>query len=105
MVGMTFILNVRFLRFLIPDDGEDERGGTGTGSGIMSPSLGVLSGLLSDAVIVDLKGDKGIAELGDSGEDEGEGSVNAGESNVELLIEGDECVESEALEVVLPRWW
>lgn len=50
------------------------------------------------------KGDMGGIEFADSGEDEGEGSVISGESNVELVVVGDDSVEAVVMDVTLPRW-
>lgn len=41
-----------------------------------------------------------MTEEGDSGEELGEASVIVGESNVELVVVGDESVDSEALEML-----
>lgn len=48
-----------------------------------------------------LNGDKGGFGEADSGEDEGEGSVNIGE---ECVVVGEDAVDSVAMEVTLPRW-
>ena len=48
-----------------------------------------------------LKGDRGRVELGDSGDELGDGSVMDGESKVELVVVGDESVESEEMETAL----
>ena len=61
----------------------------------------------SDSVedfIMALKGDRGRVELGDSGEELGDGSVMDGESKVELVVVGDESVESEETEAPLLCW-
>jgi hypothetical protein len=47
-----------------------------------------------------LKIDKGGLEEADSGEDDGEGSVNSGE---ECVVAGDDAVDAVVREVVLPR--
>jgi hypothetical protein len=54
--------------------------------------------------IMTLKGDRGRAELGDSGDELGDGSVMDGESKVELVVVGDESVESEEIEAPLLCW-
>ena len=48
-----------------------------------------------------LKADKGGFDEADSGEEDGDGSVNNGE---EWDVAGDEAVDSVAMEVMLPRW-
>lgn len=61
----------------------------------------------SDSVedfIMALKGDRGRVELGDSGDELGDGSVMDGESKVELVVVGDESVESEEMEAPLLCW-
>jgi hypothetical protein len=61
----------------------------------------------SDSVedfIMALKGDRGSVELGDSGDELGDGSVMDGESKVELVVVGDESVESEEMEAPLLCW-
>jgi hypothetical protein len=45
--------------------------------------------------VVEEKEDSGIIVTGDSGEDDGEGSVNEDESAVEMVVVGDESVDSE----------
>lgn len=45
----------------------------------------------------------GKLELADSGEEEGEGSMTKGESNVEFVVVGDEFVEVEFMDVMLSR--
>jgi hypothetical protein len=51
--------------------------------------------------IMDLNGDRGSAELGDSGDELGDGSVIDGESKVDTVVVGDDCVESDEMEAVL----
>jgi hypothetical protein len=51
-----------------------------------------------------LKGDRGRVELGDSGDELGDGSVMDGESKVEFVVVGDESVESEEMEAALLCW-
>jgi hypothetical protein len=51
--------------------------------------------------IVSLKGDRGSAEFGDSGDELGDGSVTDGESKVEAVVVGEDSVESEETEAVL----
>lgn len=52
---------------------------------------------------VDEKEDKGNIETGDSGDELGDGSVRADESAVEMVVVGDESVDSEACVDVLSR--
>lgn len=47
----------------------------------------------------DLMVGKGGMEVGDSGEELGDGSTMIGESKVELVVVGDESVDSEAIEI------
>ena len=54
--------------------------------------------------IMALKGDRGRVELGDSGDELGDGSVMDGESKVELVVVGDESVDSEEMEAALLCW-
>jgi hypothetical protein len=54
--------------------------------------------------IMALKGDRGRVELGDSGDELGDGSVMDGESKVEFVVVGDESVESEEMEAPLLCW-
>jgi hypothetical protein len=54
--------------------------------------------------IMALKGDRGRVELGDSGDELGDGSVIDGESKVELVVVGDESVDSEEMEAALLCW-
>lgn len=54
--------------------------------------------------MMDLKGDGGKLEVADSGDDEGEASMIKGESKVELVVVGEDSVESEVMEVTLSRW-
>lgn len=51
-----------------------------------------------------LKGDIEGMEVADSGEEDGEGSVNRGESKVEFVVVGDDSVEADVIEVTLSRW-
>jgi len=51
--------------------------------------------------ITGLKGDRGSVELGDSGDELGDGSVMDGESKVEIIVAGDESDEFEEIDVVL----
>ena len=51
------------------------------------------------------KGETGAFEEADSGDDEGEESVMAGESKVEWVFVGEDSVEAEVMEVTLSRWW
>ena len=48
--------------------------------------------------------DGGTHELADSGEAEGEVSDTIGESKVELVVVGEDSVDSENSEDTLPRW-
>lgn len=50
------------------------------------------------------KGDAGIFDVADSGEDDGEGSIIKGESKVELVVVGEDSVETEVMELTLSRW-
>ena len=56
--------------------------------------------------IIDLKDSPGSADEGVSGEELGEGSATSGESNVELVVVGDESVDSEVTEepLLLRKW-
>ena len=68
-----------------------------------SPPSGVTATV--DLFISVLKGDKGAADVGDSGDELGEGSVLAvtdAESKVEIVVVGEESVESDPTEVMLP---
>lgn len=49
--------------------------------------------------------DSGTKVMGDSGEDEGEGSDSEDESTVDIVVVGDESVESEVCVEVLSRCW
>jgi hypothetical protein len=51
------------------------------------------------------KEDNGTKVMGDSGEDEGEGSDSEDESTVDIVVVGDESVESEVCVEVLSRCW
>ena len=55
-------------------------------------------------VIMALKEDRGIIEVGDSGDELGEGSVIGGESNVEIVVVGEDPAESEHTETAVSRW-
>jgi hypothetical protein len=60
----------------------------------------LVSDIVSESKLCRLKfvapnDDKGTMVMGDSGEDEGEGSVNEEESAVEIVVVGDESVDSE----------
>jgi hypothetical protein len=57
-----------------------------------------------EGFIMTLKGDRGRVELGDSGDELGDGSVMDGESKVELVVVGDESVDSEEIEAALLCW-
>lgn len=46
-----------------------------------------------------------MIEIGDSGEELGEGSVSEDESTVDMVVVGDESVESEACVDVLSLCW
>ena len=77
------------------------------GSGVFEATVGRStppSRADSDSVgdfIIDLKGDRGSVEFGDSGDELGDGSVMDGESKVEIVVVGDESVESEEIEAAL----
>jgi len=47
--------------------------------------------------------ERGISEIGDSGDELGDGSVMDGEPNVDTVVVGEESVESEVTEVALSR--
>jgi hypothetical protein len=53
---------------------------------------------VSTVAAILLNGVSGRAELGDSGEELGEGSVMEGESNVDAVVVGEESVESDETE-------
>lgn len=53
--------------------------------------------------LVDEKEDKGNIVTGDSGDELGDGSVRADESAVEMVVVGDESVDSDACVDVLSR--
>jgi hypothetical protein len=57
------------------------------------------------AAAILLNGVSGRAELGDSGEELGEGSVMEGESNVDTVVVGEESVESDETEETFCTWW
>ena len=46
----------------------------------------------------------GPMDVADSGEEDAELSDTMGESKVELLVVGDDSVDSENNELMLPRW-
>lgn len=48
-------------------------------------------------------GAEGVIEVADSGDEDAELSETTGESNVELLVVGDDSVDSENNELMLPR--
>ena len=48
---------------------------------------------------------KGGIEVGDSGDELGEGSTIMGESKVELVVVGEESVDSEAIEMYSRGKW
>jgi hypothetical protein len=50
------------------------------------------------------KGEMGAFDDADSGEEDGEESVMAGEPNVEFVLVGDDSVEAEVIELMLSRW-
>ena len=56
---------------------------------------------LGRELIIALKSDIGKVEVGDSGDELGEGSVKEGESNVDIVVVGEESVESEEMEAAL----
>ena len=51
-----------------------------------------------------LKGEIEGRDVADSGEEDGEGSDNNGESKVEFVVVGDDSVEAVVIEVTLSRW-
>jgi hypothetical protein len=51
--------------------------------------------------IINLKGDSGSVEFGDSGDELGDGSVTDGEPKVDIVVVGDESVESDEMEAAL----
>ena len=52
---------------------------------------------------MNLKPGKGITEVGDSGEELGVVSVTEAESKVDMVVVGDESVDSELVEEMLSR--
>lgn len=54
---------------------------------------------------VGVKDERGIIVIGDSGDEEGDGSVNADESAVEMVVVGDESVDSDVCVDVESRCW
>lgn len=63
-------------------------------------SKGFLSDIVSESKLLRLKfvapnDDRGMMVMGDSGDEEGDGSVNEDESAVEMVVVGDESVDSE----------
>jgi hypothetical protein len=60
---------------------------------------------LSTVAAILMKGASGRAELGDSGEELGEGSVMEGEPNVDTVVVGEESVESDETEGTFCTWW
>lgn len=55
-------------------------------------------------IVFGMNEDGGTHELADSGEAEGEVSDTIGESKVELVVVGEDSVDSENSEDTLPRW-
>lgn len=92
------------LRSLLPgDSGREDSGGVGSNFG--NGASGIRSSTECDrrSDIMDLKGASGANEVGDSGEELGEGSVTEAESSVEIVVVGDESVDSELADAILPR--
>ncbi len=56
---------------------------------------------LGRELIIALKSDMGNVDVGDSGDELGEGSVTEGESKVDMVVVGEESVESEEMEAAL----
>lgn len=56
-----------------------------------------------DLPIMDWKDESGRREEGDSGDELGDGSVTEGESKVDIVVVGEEFVESELTEMELWR--
>lgn len=52
-----------------------------------------------------LNGDIGKSNIGDSGDELGEGSVIEGEPKVDTVVVGEESVESESTEAAISRCW
>jgi hypothetical protein len=77
------------------------------GSGELEAAVGpfVPSPCASSASVGDFimtwKGDRGSVEFGDSGDELGDGSVMDGESKVDIVVVGDESVESDEMEAAL----
>lgn len=107
------MLRVKFFRLRALRPGESGRRGfvsCGEGMGNVSrnsSSSSVL--LLLLLVLLILCGvivfRRGAIEVGDSGEELGEVSVADGESNVEMVVVGDESVDSDATDDMLCRCW
>lgn len=71
--------------------------------GLLSPILGLWKESIPN---VDLENeDNGTNVTGDSGEELGDGSDNDAESTVDIVVVGDESVESDACVDVLSRCW
>jgi hypothetical protein len=87
------------LRSLLP--GDSGRGWEGENIG--GCELPVAPSLCFDASIILWNGDRGKSDVGDSGDELGEGSVIDGDPNVDTVVVGEESVESELTDAVLPR--
>lgn len=99
----VFMLSERFFMFrgfLPGDSGPCGRLGSGFETGRCNSSSG---GLSCPSIFMDLNGDKGTTEVGDSGDELGEGSVIEDESKVDMVVVGEESVDAELTEVTLSR--
>ena len=106
-LGKTF--SERFLTFLALLPGDPGRGGPrGDSWAFTDPSRSTCSeATVAGLFITFLNGDNGAVEVGDSGDELGEGSVLAvteAESKVDMVVVGEESVESDPTDVILPLW-
>lgn len=107
-VGTT--LSERFFTFLslLPgDSGFGPLDGTAWNGG-KPLRLACSQAAVTGRSIIDLNGDFGTLQLGDSGDELGEGSVLAltdTESNVDTVVVGDDSFDSVPEEVILPLCW
>jgi hypothetical protein len=93
--GMLLIARERFFTLRELDASARARSGA-VEAPVGCPPLGSVGDF-----IMDLKGDRGIAEFGDSGDELGDGSVMDGESKVDIVVVGDDSVESDEMEAAL----
>ena len=98
--GSMSIMRERFLTFRVLLEERSAAGsslGWDVGADVWIPG----SSFPGCDTIIDLKGERGNADVGDSGEELGDASEIRGESKVEVVVVGEESVESEEIEAAL----